>query len=178
MRVVMETSAPLLAPAVATSMRHASAVVRKQAALATLGLLRDAPLGMTSCATGSRGATEVRGFHTPHVTVRTLSMTAFRMCRVSRSSSCVRPVGRQLVPHFQGDGVWGPAGLVVRDDGLEAQGHCLSRALVRRAHVKVPEVTANTGLPLNQHEHVRFLDRCVRTLFPAFLPPITFARRF
>ena len=56
----METSAPLLAPAVASSMRHSSAVVRKQAALAILCLVRDAPLGMATCATGGRGVTEVR----------------------------------------------------------------------------------------------------------------------
>lgn len=92
-RSVMETSTPLLAPAVATAMRHASAVVRKQAALATLGLLRDAPLGMATCGIGSRGATEVRGFNSPYLTMRTLSMTPFRMCRLCRSSSCLRPVG-------------------------------------------------------------------------------------
>lgn len=68
-RLVMETSAPLLAPAVATSMRHASAVVRTQAALATLGLLRDTPLGMASCSIGSRGATEVRWFLSLHASI-------------------------------------------------------------------------------------------------------------
>ena len=68
-RSVMETSAPLLAPAVATSMRHASAVVRTQAALATLGLLRDTPLGMASCSIGSRGATEVRWFLSLHASI-------------------------------------------------------------------------------------------------------------
>ncbi|CAM9096876.1 unnamed protein product, partial [Laminaria digitata] len=62
---LMETSAALLAPAVATSTLHASTVVRRQAALATLGLLRDAPLAMATCATGSRGATEENDFWAP-----------------------------------------------------------------------------------------------------------------
>lgn len=59
---VMEKSAPLLAPAVASVMRHDSAVVRKEAALAVHRLLGDAPLAMARCAMGNAVETQVRFF--------------------------------------------------------------------------------------------------------------------
>lgn len=48
---VMESQAPLLAPAVAKAMQHQSTVVRKEAAAAIHCLLGDAPAAMARCAT-------------------------------------------------------------------------------------------------------------------------------
>lgn len=56
--------------------------------------------------------------------------------------------------------------------GLGEQGYRLSPALVRRARVEVPGVSANTGFLLCQHEHVRFLDRCIRTAVSCLFAPL------
>lgn len=53
----MDTSAPVLAPAVARAMAHDSAVVRKEAARGIHSLLGDAPSAMVGCAAGGKAIT-------------------------------------------------------------------------------------------------------------------------